>query len=57
MYGLQGVGSAAKAAKEVGAERFVLVSSALVTPKNRFVVTPFLISRIYGPGCSSLPDV
>lgn len=32
----QGVANAATAAKAVGAERFVLVSSLLVTPKNRF---------------------
>jgi hypothetical protein len=35
------VGNSAKVAKEVGIEHFVLVSSALVTPKNRFVVATF----------------
>ncbi len=43
---VQGVANTAEAAKKVGAERVVLVSSALVTPKNRFHPIRLILNNI-----------
>ncbi|BDA42667.1 Uncharacterized protein At2g34460, chloroplastic [Coccomyxa sp. Obi] len=42
----QGVGNTAIAAKKLGLERVVLVSSALVTPKNRFHPIRLILNNI-----------
>ncbi len=43
---MQGVGNTAIAAKKLGVERVVLVSSALVTPKNRFHPIRLILNNI-----------
>lgn len=43
---MQGVSNTAEAAKSAGVERLVLVSSALVTPKNRFHPIRLILNNI-----------